>query len=268
MKDAYYFPHDSNAQYDEKISLLRLEHGWFGYGIYWAVIEKLRDATNYQWSIMAEAGLKHGLSDAQTSLEHISAVLETLKKVGLLTVSEDGLYLYSKSLISRMERIDERRKKLSEAGKTGAKSRLLATLKPCSSDVQARLKPPLSYQIKSKQIKTDQNKSIKDIHLDCVLLSKDEFSKLTESFGIEGTNERIKNLNDYVMSKGAKYKSHYHTILNWERKNGTNRPVFVNKAQVLMDQNIQAGKEAMAFLRTKYDESGKLRNPDSDNLIL
>lgn len=107
----------------------------------------------------------------------------------------------------------------------------------------------------------------KEIYSECVKLTKDEYSKLTEQFGIEGTNERIKNLNDYVMSKGAKYKSHYHTILNWERKDGTKHPVFVNKAQALMDYNIQSGKEAMAFLRTKYDESGKLRNTESDNFF-
>lgn len=102
----------------------------------------------------------------------------------------------------------------------------------------------------------------KETYSECVKLSKDEYSKLTEQFGIEGTNERIKNLNDYVMSKGAKYKSHYHTILNWERKNGTNRPVFVNKAQALMDYNIQSGKEAMAFLEEKYNDDGQVRDAE------
>jgi len=139
MKDAYYFPHDSNAQYDEKISLLRMEHGWMGYGLYWAIIEKLRDATKYQWSSNAEAGLKHCLSDAQSSVEQISAVLETLKKVDLLSVSEDG-FLYSKSLKRRMERLDSRREKLSNAGKIGGKSRKTGGL----SDDKATIKPPLS----------------------------------------------------------------------------------------------------------------------------
>jgi hypothetical protein len=34
MKDAYYFPHDSNARMDIRIVELRDAHGWAGYGIY------------------------------------------------------------------------------------------------------------------------------------------------------------------------------------------------------------------------------------------
>ena len=48
MKDAYYFPHDSNAQHDEKIVELRCEYGWEGYGIYWALVERMRDAEGYK----------------------------------------------------------------------------------------------------------------------------------------------------------------------------------------------------------------------------
>lgn len=47
-KEAFYFSHDSNARQDEKILKLRAKHGWKGYGIYWAIIEMLRDATNYE----------------------------------------------------------------------------------------------------------------------------------------------------------------------------------------------------------------------------
>lgn len=50
-KDAYYFSHDSNARNDEKIVDLRFSHGWEGYGIYWAIIEMLRDAESYQMQI-------------------------------------------------------------------------------------------------------------------------------------------------------------------------------------------------------------------------
>ena len=120
---------------------------------------------------------------------------------------------------------------------------------------------------RTKDVSVSVKKEIyKETYSECVKLTKDEFSKLTESFGIEGTNQRIQNLNDYIMSKGAKYKSHYHTILNWERKNetnGTNRPVFVNKAQALMDYNIQSGKEAMAFLEKKYNDDGQVRDEES-----
>jgi len=48
---------------------------------------------------------------------------------------------------------------------------------------------------------------------------EEEFEKLKTQFGEKGTNERIENLSQYIASKGKKYKSHYATILTWERKN-------------------------------------------------
>ena len=51
-------------------------------------------------------------------------------------------------------------------------------------------------------------------------LKPDEHQKLVELFGQAGADERIQNLSLYIQSKGDKYKSHYATILNWERKNG------------------------------------------------
>jgi hypothetical protein len=61
-------------------------------------------------------------------------------------------------------------------------------------------------------------KSQKKQFLDCVKLTEDEHQKLIEHFLSEETaNEKIQVLNDYIMSKGKKYSSHYHTILNWDR---------------------------------------------------
>lgn len=54
---------------------------------------------------------------------------------------------------------------------------------------------------------------------DFVLLSNDEFKKLVDKFGIDKTNELIDRLNNGIGSKGYKYKSHYYTILTWERNN-------------------------------------------------
>ena len=42
-----YFPHDSDARSDDKIIALRIKHKWEGYGLYWALIEKLRESKNY-----------------------------------------------------------------------------------------------------------------------------------------------------------------------------------------------------------------------------
>lgn len=43
-RDTYYFPHDYNARGDERIVALLMKRGWEGYGLYWAVVEKLYEA--------------------------------------------------------------------------------------------------------------------------------------------------------------------------------------------------------------------------------
>lgn len=50
-----------------------------------------------------------------------------------------------------------------------------------------------------------------------VMLKLAEHDKLVKQFGEAGANERIAALSLGIKSKGYKYKSHYHTILNWER---------------------------------------------------
>ena len=49
MKDAYYFPHFCNARHDRKIKRLRKELGVEGYGIFFMLLEVLRDQTDFRY---------------------------------------------------------------------------------------------------------------------------------------------------------------------------------------------------------------------------
>jgi len=60
-------------------------------------------------------------------------------------------------------------------------------------------------------------------HLDFVMLTDDEYKKLIEKLGQNRTEQYIERLNNYVGSKGKRYKSHYHTILNWSSKDNEER---------------------------------------------
>lgn len=51
MKDSVYFQHDYNAHNDEKIIKLRMKYGWQGYGIFWALIEIMRESTDVVLSL-------------------------------------------------------------------------------------------------------------------------------------------------------------------------------------------------------------------------
>ena len=86
---------------------------------------------------------------------------------------------------------------------------------------------------KDKKVKKDK-KNNKNKYLEFVKLSDEEYEKLVEQFTENGAKSRIENLNLYIGSKGDKYKSHYHTILSWERKNNKN-----NKAQNNANSDIK-----------------------------
>jgi hypothetical protein len=50
-KDAYYFPHFSNARTDRKLLRVRKELGIEGYGIYFMLLEVLRDTPEYKYPL-------------------------------------------------------------------------------------------------------------------------------------------------------------------------------------------------------------------------
>lgn len=64
-----------------------------------------------------------------------------------------------------------------------------------------------------------------------VLLSKEEHGKLVTEFGEDGAMQRCEALYLYMGSTGKNYKSHYLTILNWDRMEKKRNPV---KAQERM----------------------------------
>ena len=46
MNDSY-FPHDSNARNSDKLIPVRMKYGAEGYGIYFMILERLREEKNY-----------------------------------------------------------------------------------------------------------------------------------------------------------------------------------------------------------------------------
>ncbi|WP_127846177.1 Lin1244/Lin1753 domain-containing protein [Psychroflexus aestuariivivens] len=111
-KEAYYFSHDSNARQDEKILALRMKHGWEGYGIYWAIIEKLRDESDFtcvkDYNVIA--------FDLRTDAAIIKSIVEDFR---LFQFTECGKRFYSESLMKRMDA----KKQKSEKAKKAAEKR-------------------------------------------------------------------------------------------------------------------------------------------------
>jgi hypothetical protein len=71
----------------------------------------------------------------------------------------------------------------------------------------------------------------KDRYGTYVLLSIEEYASLVQRFGKEDTMRRIEKLDNYIGSKGRRYKSHYRTILVWadNETGGHYEKVDINK---------------------------------------
>lgn len=97
------------------VSLL-IEEGFSGYGLYWAILEVLRDAPGYRYS--PDPRVWAYVLHAQ-DLEQVERVLS---RYGLFDQDEDGL-LFSPWLLDQLDSYDEQKKRRSAAGRKGAARR-------------------------------------------------------------------------------------------------------------------------------------------------
>jgi hypothetical protein len=118
MKEAYYFSHDANARQDEKVLMLRAEHGWEGYGIFWALVEMMFESSDSALHLNKIKGIAVSYNIPITVLE---SVINTCITEDLFV--SDGEKFWSESLIRRKTKYMEIKEKKSEAGRKGMAKR-------------------------------------------------------------------------------------------------------------------------------------------------
>ena len=128
-KDAYYFPHDSNAKDDPKNVLLIEQLGLEGYGIYWVLIEILRDQPCYRYPLLLVPPLARKYN---TTAEKMKTVILSY---GLFEIDEDNFF--SVALLRRMAVIDEKR----------AKAKMAVEIRWANKNKQQQLSSTANIQI-------------------------------------------------------------------------------------------------------------------------
>lgn len=153
-KDAYWFPHDSNAHTDPKmVKLLRLS-GWAGHGVYWMMVGLLRSEN--------EAGYKLPLDyidDLCFSMRIEREIIDAVFESKLL--QDDGEMFWSESLIRRMSEWDEKRKRRVDAGRKGGQAKAKAKRKQRSSNAKAKVQQCPSKK-RTEQKRTEQDSTEKE----------------------------------------------------------------------------------------------------------
>lgn len=188
-----YFSHDSNARNDTKVLQIRMKYGAKGYGIYFMILERLRDDNEYM-------SIKDYNVIAFDLREDAAVIKDVVEGLGLFTFTDDGKCFYSESLNKRMVIKDEATKKKSEADKKGAskwwngndktKSKVKnssAIAEPLKKDSSAITSSRVSDSNISKESKV--NKSNKDSH---------DSKPATHVYGSDDINLKLAN---YLLAK-------------------------------------------------------------------
>lgn len=159
MKEAYYFSHDSNSRNDGKILSMRMKHGMRGYGIFWAIVEMLRDESGYKMRLQCER--------IAFELHEDSELIESVINDFDLFVVKDGFF-WSESLLRRMKMKEEKSNKARESAlkrwNKDNESERYANALPTQSESNAS-KVKESKENNNKAFVADANKDLKGYRL-------------------------------------------------------------------------------------------------------
>ncbi len=118
--ESSWFKHDSNARHDIKIQYLRSVHGNAGYGMFWMLIEIMRDSNDYclKYNQMTFVALSRefDLTEVETR-----SFIDFCINTELLT--KDNGIIYSESLLKRLDKLEERKRQLKLNGMKGGRPR-------------------------------------------------------------------------------------------------------------------------------------------------
>ena len=152
-------------------------------------------------SLVEETGLSR--QQVRTSLEHLKSTHE---------ITQDTNHQYSIITINKYNEY--------QIDNTQSNKRI-------TNEQQTSNTNRININKEIKEINIKENIKRKYGMFENVLLTDDELQKLKDRFN--DYEEKIEKLSSYIASKGAKYKSHYATILNWSRQDDKNIPGWFNK---------------------------------------
>lgn len=236
-----WFKHISRAHRDTKIKRLINEFGADAYAIYFYCLELIADsldADNVSFELEDDAELIGQYLKIDTL--RVERIMKKFIDYELFSINEAG-----KILCFKMAKFLDANYTRSEQLKKMIKGKEMKSIKKSLDSQKTVLRLSVAEEniIDNNIIKDNIiNNNIKDIkkkYLDKVFLYDNEYDKLLTQYGKEITETYIKRLNNYICSKGVRYKSHYHTILNWVDKE---KPSGAPKPEVAVTKEEQIAK--------------------------
>ena len=181
-KETCYFSHDANAKDDFKIMLLIEELGLEGYGIFWILIETLREQQNYKYPLKLLSVLARKYNTTLAKLEVV------VRNYHLFEI-EDECFFFSKSLNRRMEVMHKAIEQRKIAGQISAMKR----------------KKKQEEQLKQLEINLSLNNSIERPLNECLTsaqqIKENKNKEKQININAENETEKFEELNQKLLSK-------------------------------------------------------------------
>lgn len=212
VKETYYFSHDSNAITDTKILNMRSDYGLEGYGLYWVILEMMRNEKSYMLTL--DKNTYRAVKTLSNTTIDVEKYIDDCINDYQLFISENDNF-YSKSFLERMLEYESRRIKNRQNGQLGGR--------PKNNPDKTEIKPTgfknetQKNQSKRNEKKTKESKvkEIKIHYADLVSMTNVEYEKLVNTYGKSFADKCIYVLDNYKGSCGKRYESDYRAILSW-----------------------------------------------------
>ncbi len=154
QKDSCYFSHDANAKDDSKCMLMIDQMGLEGYGIFWILIETLREQKDYKYPLSLVPSLARKYNTTQAKMETV------IIAYNLFETDKDSLF-FSRSLNRRMHFFETKKLQQIEAGKKGVeakKAKAQKQIEELSGNDSINRPSTVPKTIKEKETKLNQIK--------------------------------------------------------------------------------------------------------------
>lgn len=247
-----YFSHDSNARNSDKLMKVRMKLGAEGYGIFFMLIERLREEEGYKSTIDYDTLA----FDLRVEPEKVKQVVENYD---LFKFTEDGKYFYSDSFNERMEMMDKRAQQRISKAKKAAEARwnkqsedtsnAQALPKQCSSNAQALLNHANKIKLnKTKLNKTKINKS------KVVVAETNEAENLADEPATTTEQKQISDVFNF-------YENHFGMMSDYIRQsiqkwcNDLNPELVKRALEISVEDNVLKFRYANAIM-VDWDKKG------------
>lgn len=233
-KDAYYFSHDSNARTDTKIVDMMYDYGMAGYGMFWFIVEVMRESDYYRLENNRSTWRALGMQMHLKADEVEKFIDDCIDQYRLF--ESDGVYFWSNSLVNRMKKLEETRAKRKAAAEkrwsnnANANKNDANALQEDSNSISNEVQEDCNFmQSKVKKSKEKESKVNNIIYMDLtfiddcisnVKITETQYGKLKEKYPLKLVHDKIEALEVYKDIN--KYKEHYKVLNLWCKKEEDN----------------------------------------------